>query len=210
MGHSVGSQVCPGCPLPHPEAVEAPWRRHEPGETLVEQGELRGEVLRVREGVVLVSAVDRDGEETLCALRGPGACLNLNAILKRPSTTRAEALGPVLVCHLSVELLSEALDAGGEPAHALATLLLDDTRAIIEGQRHAVGRRAGARLASLLLEMDGLGLSPADVPRGLLARLLRIRPETLSRLVQGVRDAGLVGPGLNLLDRGGLERWHRE
>ena len=159
------------------------------------------DVVRVRTGVVLLSALDSNGQETLCCLRGSGSCLNLSSLQGRPSAYRAEALTPVEVCYLGCDVLRSALLQGGATAEALLELLLEDSWRWLQGRRRTAGRRASARFAGLILEMHSLGAHPNSVPRSLLARLLRVRPETVSRVVQELREAGALDADLALLDR---------
>lgn len=209
MTEEFDDAICPGCPLPHEDGAERPWRNYQAGEELLSQGQVHPDLLRIRSGVVLLTALDASGEETLVCLRGAGACFNLDSIEGRPSMVRAEALTDVVVCHLSGDNLCQAVRDGGDSAPALLSLALDEARAWATGRRRASGRRAVARLAQLLLEMDGLGSPPASVPRTLIARLLSIRPETLSRTIQELRDAGAIGADLDLIDRGKLSRLAR-
>ncbi len=185
-------------------------RRHAAGELLVAQGAAPSELLRVRSGVVVLSAVDAEGEERVCCLRGPGAVLNAGALTGRSAAFRAEALTPVEVCLLPRERLEDAVRQEGPAGLRLAHLLLSEGRSWALGSLGGSGRKATSRVAALLLELDDLGVDSRGVQRRLLARVLAIRPETLSRSLRSLREAGAIDSVGAVVDSSRLRRLARD
>jgi CRP-like cAMP-binding protein len=65
------------------------------------------------------------------------------------------------------------------------------------GERHAIEGTALRRLARFLLQTNERrdGAEPIDIPLGVLASVLGMRPETLSRALSDLRTAGALAPG---------------
>lgn len=191
---------CRGCPQLVDEPADRHWRIYAAGSVLLEQGVLASDVLRVRTGAVLLTSVDGDGNEQLCCLRGPGACLNLPSMQGRPSAFRAQALVGSEICHLPTSTLNEALRDGGARAEAVLALAIMDSQTWAKDLALLSHPRSADRLAALLLSVGRLGIDADEIPRHLVARILHIRPETLSRLAQEFRNRGALGEGLRVED----------
>lgn len=189
-----------GCPF---EEVRRP-----PGSTVLSQGEVPSHAWYLREGRVLLTAVDADGNERTCAVREPGAFLGFEALRGRPSRHDAKTLSNSVFCRLDETRLRTWLGERLTPASALLGFALDETDQENEEGRLRAGR-ASARLARYLAGRAARSGTLLPVPRHFLARLLGLRPETLSRALRRLRDRGALEEGHEIAIRD-LERLEAE
>lgn len=171
--------------------------RHAAGATLGSPDDPPASTLVVCAGVVVVSRVDRYGQERVLDLRGTGAVLGLcEALAGLPSRfhVRAVSAGEVAVVTAAA---TRAL-VGVDPALAHAVLRLcaeeeDRAYARIESLKCL---SAPARLARFLLEWAPAPFGRAEIvlpcPRDMIAALLGICPVTLSRAFSALRPYGVV------------------
>jgi len=197
-GIEAGPAHCDGCPVPI--YVSAPWKSHDPGTRLLNQGGASDHVLRVRSGAVILSAVNAEGEELACCLRGPGATVNLESLAQRPLQFDVEAITAVEICHVPVPVLRQIVRGGGADSVAVLDLFAGEQTRWVDDRLRDSGASATQRLARLLLRLHELDIRPADLPRSVLARILSIRPETVSRAAAELRLAGAIGGSLELAD----------
>lgn len=185
LGRASGPLACPF----HDVAFAA-------GSLLLTQGEIPTTIWHVRDGSVLVSSLSVDGEETACSLRGAGAMLGLEALTGAATSYEAWALSDVVVCRMDLASFRSWLGPLDRPAGVIALKAIEeserqrDDRVILAG-------RADVRVARFLLER--LRFSDLDSPlpfeQQVLARMLGMKPETLSRALQRLRDKGALAPG---------------
>lgn len=201
---------CQTCPLGHTSPACALHEIKRPaGSVLVEQGVPPPHVWLIKQGTVLLSAVDPGGEEVLCAIRGTGSLVGLEAVRGEPSPLAAWALSDVVLCGANTETFREWLGDSTTPAAALLDLALAEATRRGE-ERMALSGRSVSRLARFLVErrrVEGQD-RPLRIRQRVLARMLGMRAETLSRAVAKLREAGAIadGPGLRVADVGELER----
>lgn len=183
---------CRRCPLGAASSDPCPFTpvRLKAGAVVGGQG-AAASLAFVCDGLVSVAAADPDGVERGVALRGPGSLLGLEALFGGSPTHEVRALVATRVCVLDARDAKRWLGPGHSPALALAVLALREIR-----EHHAdAGRRRGngtTRLARLLL--DHPKVSTLGVPKQALAAALGMRPETFSRCLRRLVDAGLVEP----------------
>jgi len=179
-----------------------------PDSVLVPQGSLPVEVGFVRSGVVSLSAVSGDGEQTWGAVRGPRSLLGIEAMEGVASPCEVRTLTQVEICAATVPVVKGWLGSAGG-ARALFNLTLTE---LLE-QRRDVDFRTGsipARVARFALAFERL-IGTNDVQRPLskarVAALMGIRAETLSRVLRRFSTRGLLDStmGIRVLDRAGLE-----
>jgi CRP-like cAMP-binding protein len=182
---------------------------HEQGK-LIELNNTRGLIICVRRGRVLATTVDQEGRETLCVLRESGAVLGLESIVGMALPYFLWTLSEVELSIAPASQAREWLSAhGSQPASALLRSTLHALRLSLS-ERIALHGSATARLARLLLsavEGEGGERGPAGVmltlPKNVLARMLQMRPETLSRVLRKLEESGAVKlePQLRVMDR---------
>jgi CRP-like cAMP-binding protein len=177
------------------------------GSILLHQGETPRTVWLVLEGTVLLSSFDTNGDETLCALRGPGSLIGSEAIRGAPVDYEAWTLTDASLCALGADAFDAWLGAARSPGRAIAELVLDELIRDRE-ERIALTGSAVARVARFLVEDLRRRGGALDVEQKVLARMLGMRPETLSRALARLRDVGALAEGrrIRVLDAHRLEQ----
>jgi CRP-like cAMP-binding protein len=173
------------------------------GATLCAQDERPRQVWFVKEGVVSLSAVSPRGAEVVLTLRGPTSLLCTEALHGDPSPYEVRALSRVKLCGIAGEALSTWVGPERAPARVVLDLVLSEARM----QRDEVGFRHGDCLARVarfaLAHARFLADRPNAVRKQVVARLLGMRPETLSRCLTRLERDGVVDAsrGMRVLDQ---------
>lgn len=172
------------------------------GATLCAQGERPRTVYFVKEGFVSLSAVSPRGSEVLLTLRGPNALLCTEALHGDPSPNEVRALSRVKLCGIAGDQMSSWVGPDRSPARAVLDLVLTEGKL----QRDEVNYRHGdcvARVARFALaNARFLADRPNAVRKQVVARLLGMRPETLSRCLTRLERDGVLDAsrGVRVLD----------
>jgi CRP-like cAMP-binding protein len=175
----------------------------ESGATICAQGERPRTVYFVKEGFVALSAVSPRGSELLLSLRGPSSLLCTEALQGEPSPFEARALTRVKICGISGDALSQWVGPDRSAARVVLDLLLTESRQ----QRDEVNWRQGDCLSRVarfaLAHARFLADRPNAVRKQVVARLLGMRPETLSRCLTKLEKDGVVDAsrGVRVLDQ---------
>lgn len=197
---------CQSCPLGKASLpASCPFHNvgRDPGEILVAQGEVPPAVAFVRAGSVVLSSVLPSGDETYCAVRGPGSLFGLELLGGEAAAYQAWALSPVVLCLLSAGAFRQWLGRPDSPMGAVLLLALGEAERR-RRDRAALAGTALVRVARFLVErrqIEGRD-APLSVSRQVLARMLGMRPETLSRAVATLRSRGVLAQkgSLRVLD----------
>jgi len=183
---------------------------YDAGDTLTAQGGKPGAIWYLRSGSVALSHVDASGKETLRCVRQAESLVGLDALVGEVARSEIRALGPVVACRVSRAMAEKSLAETKPPIAGLVNGLLRELELRTEDDRMRRGR-AATRLARYLLQSLRDGDDPARhaLPRRMLAGLLDMRPETLSRAIATLCRSGLleVAPRgrLVILDEAGLQ-----
>ena len=175
----------------------------ESGSTICAQGERPRTVYFVKEGFVALSAVSPRGAELLLTLRGPSSLLCTEALQGEPSPVEVRALSRVRVCGIGGDALANWVGPEKSASRVILDLLLTESRA----QRDEVNWRQGdclSRVARFALAHSRfLADRPNAVRKQVVARLLGMRPETLSRCLTKLERDGVVDAsrGVKVLDQ---------
>jgi CRP-like cAMP-binding protein len=164
----------------------------------------------VHRGQVVVSSSDESGKELSCCIRGPGSLLGLESLGQRPFAFEAWCLSEVVLCRMTVDGFRAWVGSGGAPATTALAFAADEiTRRAAE--REVLTGSTEQRIARLLCRS-----APDDVatrwqlaiPATVLARILAVRAETLSRALSRLRAAGALASGRTIVvcDRQRLAR----
>lgn len=174
----------------------------EAGATLCAQGERPRTVYFIKEGFVSLSAVSPRGSEVLLTLRGPASLLCTESLHGDPSPYEVRALSRVKLCGIAGDQMSSWVGPDRSPARAVLDLLLSEGKL----QRDEVNYRQGDCLSRVarfaLAHARFLADRPNAVRKQVVARLLGMRPETLSRCLTRLERDGVVDAsrGVRVLD----------
>ena len=174
----------------------------ESGATLCAQGERPRTVYFIKEGFVSLSAVSPRGSEVALTLRGPTSLVCTEALHNDPAPYEVRALSRVKLCGISGDALSQWVGPDKSPARAILDLLLAEGKL----QRDEVNYRQGDCLSRVarfaLAHARFLADRPNAVRKQMVARLLGMRPETLSRCLTRLERDGVVDAsrGVRVLD----------
>ncbi|MCU0695504.1 MAG: Crp/Fnr family transcriptional regulator [Myxococcaceae bacterium] len=204
--------TCRSCPLHAEGRCGFVPRRVRAGEVLWEQGEVPREVLFVKRGAVALTGRDSEGNHWWNGVRGPRAVLGIEALQSRPARAAARALSDGAVCASDPVVMRVQLGVdggrGGALASAMVPLLLEE----LDRRSDEVASRSGpalVRVARFILEHHDVVESGKRGPfsKRHVASMLGIRPETMSRNLTALADAGVirVEPDIEVLDRARLE-----
>ena len=177
------------------------------GATICAQGEVPSTAYFVKEGFISFSTVNRRGAETSLALRGPGSLVCTESVRGTASPHEVRAVSRVKLCGLPGDQLAAWVEPGQGPARAVLDLLLAE----IASQREDVAFREGECLSRVarfaLAHATFLSERPTAVRKGMVARLLGMRPETLSRCLSRLAAEGLLDAtrGMRVTDAARLE-----
>jgi CRP/FNR family transcriptional regulator, cyclic AMP receptor protein len=175
----------------------------EAGATICAQGERPRTVYFVKEGFVALSAVSPRGAEILLTLRGPTSLLCTEALQGEASPFDVRALSRVKLCGIGGDTLSQWVGPEKSAARVVLDLLLTESRQ----QRDEVNWRQGDCLARVarfaLAHARFLDDRPNAVRKQVVARLLGMRPETLSRCLTRLEQEGVVDAsrGVKVVDQ---------
>jgi CRP-like cAMP-binding protein len=186
---AIGRASSEGCPF-----HQLHWAA---GTQLLRQGEVPACVWYVRRGLVLVSSVTRDGDETECGLRGPGALVGIEALAQRPTGYEAWALSELEACRVDSPSFRSWFGDVDTPAGVTALLALDESERRRQ-ERVVLSGRADERVARFLLEHHRQDQRVLPIEQKILARMLGMKPETMSRALSRLRRAGALAQGRTL------------
>ena len=160
-------------------------RRYQPGEYLCLEGERRGLLHFITEGMAKVTVTLPDGREQILRLALPGQPLGLETLEDQTSPYSAQALTEVATCTVRVPEIREVLDASPDLAVRVIRALNEELAHARVLVRDLGLMRAGERVASFLLSLFSIADAQDGVPmplsRAEIAEMLGLTPETVSR-----------------------------
>jgi CRP/FNR family transcriptional regulator, anaerobic regulatory protein len=175
-----------------PRGCPSQERNFKAGRTLVEQGETPNAVILLKQGLVGLCTVDGDGMELGCTVRGPTTLLGLEAIFAMRTTYRVWALTNLIVCEAPIVRLGPWIGSLDTPLGALMHLGIEEANRRVT-ERLDLGGAAVARIARFLLRRCvDLRQSQLELSQRLLARVLSMAPETVSRALGKLHAVGAV------------------
>ena len=175
----------------------------ESGATICAQGERPRNVYFVKEGFVSLSSVSPRGAELLLSLRGPTSLLCTEALQGEASAFEVRALSRVRLCGIGGDAMMQWIGPERSAGRVVLDLLLAEGRQ----QRDEVNWRQGDCLSRVarfaLAHARFLADRPTAVRKQVVARLLAMRPETLSRCLTRLEKEGVVDAsrGVRVLDQ---------
>ena len=162
------------------------------GTTVCAQGEHPRLVYFVKAGLLSLSCSSESGLELSLVLRGPSTLICTEAMRGQPSAYEVRALSRVRLCGLAGEEMKRWIGPLRSPAQAVLDLLLQESRY----RNVEVNFREGSclqRVARFALAYAAfLQERPDAVRKQVLARMLGMRPETLSRCLTRLERCGAI------------------
>ena len=190
---------CQACGLVVRSGIDAcPFRdtRRSAGTILIHQGAKPTSVLYLRRGQVVLSSTAASGTEVSCAVRGPDTLLGLEALMDLTMPYQVWALTDVALCTLDGHAFKAWLGSEKSPTGAALMFSLQEAARRV-GERQALQGTALRRVARFLLQHSEVSTDgePLRTPHRVLAGILGMRPETLSRALAELRDGGALATG---------------
>lgn len=208
-----GIGACATCPIGAASGVghggRCPLvdRRRRAGAYLYMEGGAAEKVWFVKGGRVVLTREgdERRGEGIAWAVRGPGALLGAEALVRPSYVDSARAVTDTTVCTVSRDALAQWIAAREGAARAVLELVLL-AQSVDAPRRSGSDGNAVRRVAAFLLE-DPRGTS-SELPRRVIAGFLGMLPETLSRALRVLADRGVIETTrrtVRITDRAALE-----
>lgn len=181
--------------------------RRAAGAFVLRRGAPAEDVYCIRSGRVRLSIMDASGTERTCAMRGPGSLLGLEALLGLRSLfdVRMDIDGQVGV--ITPARFERWIGDNSDHALALVRHVVGEEMKLAV-ERNLLDGSAASRLARFLFELETNRFLNAwsGVRRQDVAKLLGMRPETLSRAIREFRRKGIVDARLRVLDSRAIRR----
>lgn len=77
---------------------------------IYQQGDLPESVFSIRRGFIKLTQLNKDGEEKIVRMLGPGSCIGMEALLQQNYKQTAEALTEVHFCTIPVKMVIELVE----------------------------------------------------------------------------------------------------
>ncbi len=183
----------------HPQSVaalaeEALRRTFAAGELIFLEGEPSAGLWIVERGRAKVYKLHVEGREHILHLPGPGDSFNdIPALDGGPNAASASALSPLTAWVIPPDSLAAALER--DPAFALAVIagLSERVRALVQQIEGLALYPVQARLARFLLsQSENPAVAGPGITRATIAAHLGTTPETVSRVLRALEEAGAI------------------
>lgn len=171
---------------------QAVYRTYRPGETIFLEGEPSAGLWIIENGRVKAYKLSPDGQEYILRFFGPGDTFNeLAALDGAPNAASTAAVTAVSAWAIPSAVFADALKADHELALAVVQGLVGRVRHLIGQVEDLALRPVTARLARFLLEqVEDPTLAHPAVTRALIANHLATTPESVSRSLRVLEQAG--------------------
>jgi CRP-like cAMP-binding protein len=194
---------CARCPISHAAHSKCPFRpkQRERGEVLCTEGSPADRVWLLKQGVVVLSRASHGGAAVAWTVRRPASFVGLEALIGPSYRDTAICATSAVVCSVSRQAMDALLAVEARPVlEQVIAVCVDDAR-VWTGS-------AAARVAGWLLDTESSGLADS-LPRHVIAELLDMQPETLSRVLVQLAQAGAIEPSrreIKIIDRDRLRQ----
>jgi CRP-like cAMP-binding protein len=187
---TTGTEItsCAGCPIGRTARGTCCFvtRHRQAGDYLAFQDQPVTSVWFIKRGSVALLRSSGAGDQ-LVGVRGPASLLGVESLARDGYASTARALEDVDVCRASREAFDVWLGPADAPARTVLALTQASQAADVP-RGAAVDGSAVGRVARWLLDES----HPKHIPRRLLATLLGMAPETLSRALARLARHGAV------------------
>lgn len=163
-------------------------RRRKAQETIYLEGDAADSVWFVKRGAVVLSRAGEDGVDHPHAVRPPGTFVGLEALVRPNYADTARTTEPTVLCGISRTAVDTWFGPRGSPARmALEVTLLTGTAA--SPRAATADGTAVQRVARWVLTHED---DVHHLPRRVMASLLGMVPETLSRSLASLAATGAI------------------
>lgn len=182
------------------------------GATILMQDAPSDRLLVLLHGSVGLTSADSDGAATVVDIVTAEEALSIAAVMLRmPHPVTAIALTPCRLLSIAADDFREAAAADAGLMRAAMDQMARQWHRLMDQVVDLKTRDATQRAAGFLLARLPAGRSAVDLPesRGAIAARLGMTPESLSRALHGMEDAGLLrlhGRRVDVPDRAALHR----
>jgi CRP/FNR family transcriptional regulator len=175
-------------------AQQAVAHTFSPGEIIFMEGDSPAGLWILESGRVKIYKLGLNGREYILRFLGPGDTFNdLAALDGAPNPISAMAITDISAWVISADSFTEALHADHQLAEAVVGGLVGRIRHLIGQVEDLALHSVTARLARFLLEqVDDPTLSHPAVTRSLIANHLATTPESISRSLRELEQAGAI------------------
>lgn len=149
------------------------------------------ELVLIRRGRLLASTLLESGGYGVTLLRGAGNIIGLERLHGHVHTYEIVALTHAEVALVTANELYDHVRGRPQRLEALLESALDAV-ALCIAERIALRGSALQRVARFMLEAGGHDKAALTLPKNAVARMLQIRPETLSRVLKKLETAGAI------------------
>ena len=165
-----------------------------PNEMIFLEGEPSAGLWIVEDGRVKVYELSPDGQEYILRFFGPGDTFNdLAALDDAPNAASATAVTEVSAWVMPTAVFTYALETDHELALAVLQGLVGRVRHLVGQVEDLALRPVTARLAHFLLEqVEDTALAHPAITRALIANHLATTPESVSRSLRVLEEAGAL------------------
>jgi CRP/FNR family transcriptional regulator, cyclic AMP receptor protein len=150
-----------------------------------------GWILYLRHGRILANSLTRSGQHGVTLLRGAGDLVGLERLRGSGPAYEVFALTDVRACLLWVDELRARVAGDSAPVQTLLDHSIDALASSL-AERIALRGTALQRVARFLVAAAGEDGAALTLPKHVIAQVLQMRPETLSRSLRKLEQAGVI------------------
>ena len=175
-------------------AAQAQMRDFEPGEMIFAEAEASAGLWLIEAGSVKIFKLTSDGREHVLHVLGPGDTFNdIAALDGSANPANAGAASRMRAWVIPRAVLEAALAADHRLALAVIAGLAQRVRHLVDQLEDLALRSVTGRLARFILEQaENPALAAPAVTRALIAAHLATTPESVSRALRGLEQAGAI------------------
>lgn len=194
-------------------AAIASSKNYRKGETIFNEGQEAGGLYAVAAGLVRIYKTSFGGKEQILHVFGPGELFAEVAVFRNASLpANAQALEQSEILYIPRDGFIRCIENAPDMALEMLALMSLRLRGFVAKIEELSLKEVPARLAAHLLLLQasqGGATIRLQLPKGQLASLLGTIPETLSRILKKLDEAGIVktdGQTMRILDQEALQR----
>lgn len=175
-------------------ARQAVYNTFSPNEMIFLEGEPSAGLWIVENGRIKAYKISPDGHEYILRFFGPGDTFNdLAALDGAPNAVSTMTVTDVSAWVINTSVLSRALQVDHDLALAVIQGLTGRVRFVVSRMEDLALRSVTARLAHFLLnQIENPSLKDPSITRSLIANHLATTPESISRSLNVLEEAGAI------------------